>query len=136
MPERNKDSYSSWGPQELRQKRTGMGMTKRELARLLGVSERQYAYYESGHTKIDKPLEYAVSWLSHQKNEELKSEIGTITGDTTPKGTLTAFQKERIQRLLNGIRSYPIGDMDERGQKILSQCVDEISILTSHLSER
>jgi hypothetical protein len=45
------------------------------------------------------------------------------------QGTLTPFQKERIDRLLNGIRAYPIGDMDEKGQKILSQCVDEISTL-------
>ena len=129
MPERNKDSYSLWGPKELRDKRTDMGMTKRDLAKKLGVSERQYAYYESGHTKIDKPLEYAVRWLAG--SSENKSIV-----EERPQGTLTAFQKERIDRLLNGIRSYPTSDLDERGQKILSQCVDEISILTSHLSER
>lgn len=132
MPERNKDSYSHWSAQDLRKERTDMGMTKRDLAKKLGVSERQYAYYESGHTKIDKPLEYAMRWLSHKYFEK------GVDKDKmdVPQGTLTNFQKERIQRLLNGIRSYPIGDMDERGQKILSQCVDEISILTSHLSER
>ena len=141
MPERNKHSYSLWGPKELRDKRTDMGMTKRDLAKKLGVSERQYAYYESGHTKIDKPLEYAVRWLHHKQGPayECQNDHGVVELApgvvTKAQGTLTAFQKERIQRLLNGIRSYPIGDLDERGQKILSQCVDEISILTSHLSE-
>jgi len=139
MPERNKDSYSSWGPEELRAERRDMGMTKRDLAKLLGVSERQYAYYESGHTKIDKPLEYAVRWLSHDRNEELKAEIDAIAGvmEATPKpqGTLTAFQKERISRLLNAIHNYPTSNLDEKGQKILSQCVNEISTLTTALGE-
>ena len=127
MPERSKDSYSDWGPEALRKERAAMGMTKRALAQSLGVSERQYAYYESGHTKIDKPLEYAVRWLSHDK---------TFT-DEAPKsqGTLTDFQKDRIERLLTAIDNYPTSNLDEKGQKILSQCVDEISMLTSHLSE-
>ena len=127
MPERNKDSYSAWGPSELRKERTGMGMTKRALAQSLGVSERQYAYYESGHTKIDKPLEYAVRWLSHENN---------FTDEASkPQGTLTAFQKERIGRLLNAIHNYPTYNLDEKGKKILSQCVDEISTLTTALGE-
>jgi hypothetical protein len=85
-----------------------------------------YCYYESGHTKIDLPLEYAVRWLANSEEDKPVVESGS-------QGTLTPFQKERIQRLLNGIRSYPVGDLDERGQKILSQCVDEISVLTGAL---
>lgn len=137
MPERNKDSYSAWGPSELRKERTGMGMTKRALAQSLGVSERQYAYYESGHTKIDKPLEYAVRWLSHEKTftDEL-TVAGVMEVTPKPQGTLTAFQKERISRLLNAIHNYPTSNLDEKGRKILSQCVDEISILTTALGEQ
>tara|TARA_R100000734_G_C3297983_1_gene88953 strand:+ start:372 stop:743 length:372 start_codon:yes stop_codon:yes gene_type:complete len=119
MPERSKDSYSQWGPKELRDKRAKMGLTKRALAKKLGVSERQYAYYESGHTKVDKPLEYAVRWLS----------VDPMVG-SNDAGTLTPFQKERISRLMNAIHNYPTSNLDERGQKILSQCVDEISMLS------
>ena len=118
MPERSKDSYSQWGPKELRDKRAKMGLTKRALAKKLGVSERQYAYYESGHTKVDKPLEYAVRWLS----------ADPIVG-SNDAGTLTPFQKERISRLMNAIHNYPASNLDERGQKILSQCAEEISTL-------
>lgn len=141
MPERSKDSYSDWGPDALRKERTSMGMTKRALAQSLGVSERQYAYYESGHTKIDKPLEYAVRWLSHQKgpSHEYQNDYGVVELApgvvTKPQGTLTAFQKDRINRLVDAIDKYPTSNLDEKGQKILSQCVDEISLLTSHLSE-
>lgn len=118
MPERSKDSYSQWGPKELRDKRAKMGLTKRALAKKLGVSERQYAYYESGHTKVDKPLEYAVRWLS----------VDPMVG-SNDAGTLTPFQKERISRLMDAIHNYPASNLDERGQKILSQCAEEISTL-------
>ena len=118
MPERSKDSYSQWGPKELRDERAKMGLTKRALAKKLGVSERQYAYYESGHTKVDKPLEYAVRWLS----------VDPMVG-SNDAGTLTPFQKERISRLMDAIHNYPASNLDERGQKILSQCAEEISTL-------
>lgn len=125
MPERSDKSYSDWGPSELREKRTYMGLTKRALAGKLGVSERQYSNYESGYTKIDLPLEYAVRWLSHQYFEmgvdKDKMEV--------PEGTLTDFQKERINRLMDAIDEYPVSNLDEKGQKILLQCVDEISTL-------
>jgi len=119
---RGKSKYSSWTPEDLTNFRKEAGLSRREVADSLGVSYRMYCYYESGHTKIDLPLEYAVRWLAN--SEEDKPVV-----ESKGQGTLTPFQRERIQRLLNGIRSYPIGDLDERGQKILSQCVDEISTL-------
>ena len=119
---RGKSKYSSWTPEDLTNFRKEAGLSRREVADSLGVSYRMYCYYESGHTKIDLPLEYAVRWLAD--SEEDKPVV-----ESKGQGTLTPFQRERIQRLLNGIRSYPIGDLDERGQKILSQCVDEISTL-------
>jgi len=123
MPERSKDSYSEWGPQELRGKRAEMGLTKRALAEKLGVSERQYAYYESGHTKVDKPLEYAVRWL-HDVRDKVD-----VNPEKESLGTLTGFQKARIGKLLEAIDNYPVSNLDERGQKILSQCAEEISTL-------
>lgn len=121
---RGKSSYSEWSRDDLREWRGKIGSTQAQMAKELGVSHRQYCYYESGHTPIDMSLELAVRWLSHQKGPSHEYQ-----------GTLTAFQKERISRLLNAIHNYPTSDLDEKGQKILSQCVDEISLLTSHLSE-
>lgn len=136
---RAKSKYSDWSAGDLTDFRTRMGVSRQEMASKLGVSYRMYCYYESGHTKIDLSLEYAVRWLGRKSDDELVSEAITIAGiaDVTPppQGTLTAFQKERISRLLNAIHNYPTSDLDEKGQKILSQCVDEISLLTSHLSE-
>ena len=123
---RGKSKYSSWTPEDLVKFREESGISRSRMAEKLGVSYRMYCYYESGHTKIDLPLEYAVRWLAN--SEENKPVV-----ESEAQGTLTPFQKERIQRLLNGIRSYPVGDLDERGQKILSQCVDEISVLTGAL---
>ena len=120
MPERSDKSYSDWGPSELREKRTYMGLPAGALAGKLGVSERQYSNYESGYTKIDLPLEYAVRWLS----------VDPMVRKEDSPGTLTPFQKERISRLMNAIHNYPTSNLDERGQKILSQCVDEISMLS------
>ena len=119
---RGKSKYSTWTPEDLTNFRKEAGFSRRDVADSLGVSYRMYCYYESGHTKIDLPLEYALRWLAN--SEEDKPVV-----ESKGQGTLTPFQKERIQRLLNGIRSYPVGDLDERGQKILSQCVDEISTL-------
>jgi len=118
-------AQSDWTADDLRLKREALGMNKAEMSRKLGVSYRQYMYYEKGHTKISKGLEQFINDLLHP----------TGGGKEKSQGTLTPFQKERIQRLLNGIRSYPIGDLDERGQKILSQCVDEISVLTQALGD-
>ena len=126
MPERNKDSYSVWGPKDLTDFRMSFGLDRQDLAKKLGVSYRMYCYYESGHTKIDKPLEYAVRWICN-KNE--------VASEKSAQGTLTDFQKDRINRLMDAIDRYPTSNLDEKGQKILSQCVDEISMLTSHLSE-
>jgi len=136
---RGKSSYSEWSHDDLREWRGKIGSTQAQMAKELGVSHRQYCYYESGHTPIDMSLELAVRYLHEKKLGDLRDEITAIAGvmEVTPKpqGTLTPFQKERISRLMNAIHNYPASNLDEKGQKILSQCVDEISMLTSHLSE-
>jgi hypothetical protein len=75
------------------------------------------------YTKIDLPLEYAVRWLS----------VAPIVRENSA-GTLTDFQKERINRLMDAIDEYPVSNLDEKGQKILLQCVDEISTLVDSVA--
>ena len=123
MPYRGDESYSDWGASDLRRERTAIKMTKRALAEELGVSERQYAYYESGHTKIDKTLQCAVRWIAGGKDDE----------DVKSQGTLTDFEKDRITRLMNAMQNHPHDDLDEMTQKILSQSAEEISALTQML---
>jgi transcriptional regulator with XRE-family HTH domain len=120
---RGKSKYSAWTHDDLVQFRTNAGISRREMSEDLGVSYRMYCYYESGHTKIDLPLEYAVRWLVNSREDKPSVEKQS-------EGTLSAFQKERISRLMNAIHNYPTSDLDEMGQKILSQCVDEISMLS------
>ena len=119
---RGKSKYSTWTPEDLTNFRKEAGFSRRDVADSLGVSYRMYCYYESGHTKIDLPLEYAVRWLVNSGEDKPLVE-------KQPEGTLTPFQKERISRLMSAIHNYPTSDLDEKGQKILSQCVDEISTL-------
>lgn len=119
---RGKSKYSAWTHDDLVEFRTNAGISRREMSENLGVSYRMYCYYESGHTKIDLPLEYAVRWLVNSGEDKPSVEKQS-------EGTLTPFQKERISRLMNAIHNYPASDLDEKGQKILSQCADEISTL-------
>ena len=124
MPYRGDESYSDWGASDLRRERTAIKMTKRALAEELGVSERQYAYYESGHTKIDKTLQCAVRWIAGGKDDE----------DVKSQGTLTDFEKDRITRLMNAMQSHPHDDLDERTKKILQQSSEEMVLLLSKVS--
>ena len=124
MPYRGDESYSDWGASDLRRERTAIKMTKRALAGELGVSERQYAYYESGHTKIDKTLQCAVRWIAGGKDDE----------DVKSQGTLTDFEKDRITRLMNAMQNHPHDDLDERTKKILQQSSEEMVLLLSKVS--
>ena len=40
-----KESYSMWGGDELRSRRSDMNMTQVALARALGISHRMYCYW-------------------------------------------------------------------------------------------
>ena len=124
MPYRGDESYSDWGASDLREQRTAIKMTKRALAEELGVSERQYAYYESGHTKIDKTLQCAVRWIAGGKDAD----------DVKSQGTLTDFEKDRITRLMNAMQNHPHDDLDDRTKKILQQSSEEMVLLLSKVS--
>lgn len=123
MPERNSKAYSVWDESGLRNHRMDSGISKKDMAESLGVSYRMYCYYESGHTKIDKPLEYAVRWICSEKGEEQK----------TSPGTLTAFDNQRIDRLLDGLAKEAYHVSDEHMRKILHQSVREIELLLSNV---
>jgi transcriptional regulator with XRE-family HTH domain len=117
-------AQSDWTAQDLQSKREALGMSKAEMARRVGVSYRQYMYYERGQTKISRGLESFVEDLLNPKgNDNNKSQ-----------GTLSDFEKDRITRLLNALQNHPLDDLDDKTQKILRQTSEEIVLLLSKLS--
>jgi len=125
MPKRNESSYSSWSGSDLRDVRKSLGFTGKVMSEMLGVSERQYAYYESGQIRVDKPLEYAVRWL-HDQN--------MYADRVVPSGALSHYDKERIDKLLDVIENRDVFNMDDYVKRILSQCKSEISMLLSKVA--
>lgn len=122
---RTKTKYSEWSGDDLRKQRAVIGMTQTAMAEHLGMSHRMYCYYESGKTPVNRPLQLAVQYMVESPKKE----------EEKPQGTLTDFQRERINMLLDAIEKYPTSDLDETGQKILQQSVSEISMLMEHLSK-
>jgi DNA-binding XRE family transcriptional regulator len=59
-----KTRYSKWGPNELKEYRMSIGLTQKEMGFELGMSARMYQFYESGHTRVSMPIEYAMKHLS------------------------------------------------------------------------
>lgn len=122
---RTKTKYSEWSGDDLRKQRAVIGMTQTAMAEHLGMSHRMYCYYESGKTPVNRPLQLAIQYMVESGQEK----------DEKPQGTLTDFQKERINMLLDSIQKYPTSNLDEKGQKILQQSVNEISLLMECLSK-
>ena len=60
---RDKTKYSEWGPNELREYRKAIGLTQKQMGSELGMSARMYRFYESGHTRVSMPIEYAMKHL-------------------------------------------------------------------------
>ena len=57
-----KESYSMWGGNELRSRRSDMNMTQVALARALGISHRMYCYYETGERDIPRSVELSLRY--------------------------------------------------------------------------
>ena len=116
-------AQSDWTADDLRVKRESLGMNKAEMSRKLGVTYRQYMYYEKGLTKIRKGLEQFINDLRYLRavNEE-KSQ-----------GTLSDFEKDRINMLLSALENHPLDDLNERTKKILRQSSEELELLLSKL---
>ena len=120
---RTKTKYSEWSGQDLQKQRALIGMTQSAMADQLGMSHRMYCYYESGKTPINKPLQLAIQYMvdSGRQPEE------------KPQGTLTDFERDRVNRLLDAVEKHPLDDLDERTQKILRQIPQEMGLLLSKL---
>ena len=116
--------FSDWTPETLAEKRKELGFNKTQMSEALGVTYRQYLYYESGHTKLSKALEHHVNDM-----------LGVTSQPSKSPGTLTDFQRERIEMLLDAIKKYPTSNLDEKGQKILQQSVSEISTLMAVIGD-
>tara|TARA_Y100001973_G_C5193934_1_gene332894 strand:+ start:2260 stop:2634 length:375 start_codon:yes stop_codon:yes gene_type:complete len=107
---------------ELKKIRKEMSLTQDLMADRLGMSKRMYCLYESGEIKIPVRVDIALGVKKFMPVD------------------MTAFEKERIQRLINGIDKYKASNFSKLSKeeldldyilKILRQCGDEFkNILT------
>lgn len=116
-------AQSDWTADDLRVKRESLGMNKAEMSRKLGVTYRQYMYYEKGHTKISKGLEQFINDLLNPR----------AVSEEKSQGTLSDFEKDRINMLLSALENHPLDDLNERTKKILRQSSEELELLLSKL---
>ena len=125
-----KESYSTWDGMDLRNWRDDLRMTQVTLARALGVSHRMYCYYESGERDIPKSVELSLRYIKKNREED---DQGTLEGQGTLAGTLTAFDRERISRLCLAIEGFECSDAE--GDRLLRQSLKEIDYLLSKFPE-
>jgi len=125
-----KESYSMWDGMDLRNWRDDLRMTQVTLARALGVSHRMYCYYESGERDIPKSVELSLRYIKKNREED---DQGTLEGQGTLAGTLTAFDRERISRLCLAIEGFDCSDAE--GARLLRQSLKEIDYLLSKFPE-
>ena len=120
-----KESYSMWGGNELRSRRSDMNMTQVALARALGISHRMYCYYETGERDIPRSVELSLRYLTRKNSDD--------EGTPEPQGTLTAFDRDRISRLCLALDSHE--GMDAETDRLLRQSLKEIDYLLSKFPE-
>ena len=130
-----KESYSMWGGDELRSRRSEMNMTQVALARALGISHRMYCYYETGVKDIPKSVELSMRYVMHNRKKEEEP-----SGTPEPQGTLTAFDRDRLSRLClaletHAIASDTIGLTKAETSKLLRQSLRELDYLLSKFPE-
>ena len=120
-----KESYSMWGGNELRSRRSEMNMTQVALARALGISHRMYCYYETGERDIPRSVELSLRYLARGDSDD--------EGTLAPQGTLTTFDRDRLSRLCLALDSHE--GMDAETDKLLRQSLKEIDYLLSKFPE-
>lgn len=82
--------------ERLKQLRESLGLSQRELARLVGISPPNISRYESG--KIT-PTEDVIRQIAEKLSVSTDYLLG-LTDDPTPKsGELPEFLKEKLKRL-------------------------------------
>ena len=131
---KNKDYYSNWSSEDLKQFRSKIGVTQAVMSEKLGLSSRMYRYYESGNMKISKYLEYAVRWIVERSNlsKQTKRDLEDLSD----------FDNERITKLRNAIKklvddgeeTYPDGGKEwDNGyiNSILSQPLKAFDMVLS-----
>jgi len=126
-----KDAFKSkWGPEEIKAARKRANLTLRELSEQLGISLRMLQYYEAGKTPVSKALEDSIrSIVNWEQDNQGYPDI-----DLDAIGTLTGFDIERINRLIQGINRYLDEhefEHDKGYYKILYQSKQELSLLLS-----
>ena len=114
-----------WGGDELRSRRSEMNMTQVALARALGISHRMYCYYETGERDIPRSVELSLRYLARNDS----GDEGTLAS----KGTLTAFDRDRLSRLCLALDSHE--GMDAETDKLLRQSLKELDYLLSKFPE-
>ena len=121
---------SKWGPGEIKAARKRANLTLRELSEQLGISLRMLQYYEAGKTPVSKALEDSIrSIVNWEQDNQGYPDI-----DLDAIGTLTGFDIERINRLIQGINRYLDEhefEHDKGYYKILYQSKQELSLLLS-----
>ena len=129
-----KESYSMWGGDELRSRRSEMNMTQVALARALGISHRMYCYYETGERDIPRSVELSLRYLAYKDSD------GLVRVADDPAGTLTTFDRDRLSRLCLALESHAIasdtiGLKDAETSKLLRQSLKELDYLLSKFPE-
>ena len=120
-----KESYSMWGGDELRSRRSEMNMTQVALARALGISHRMYCYYETGERDIPRSVELSLRYLARGDSDD--------KGTLASQGTLTAFDRDRLSRLCLALDSHE--GMDAETDRLLRQSLKELDYLLSKFPE-
>ena len=120
-----KESYSMWGGNELRSRRSDMNMTQVALARALGISHRMYCYYETGERDIPRSVELSLRYLARGDSDD--------KGTLASQGTLTPFDRERLSRLCLALESHE--GMDAETDRLLRQSLKELDYLLSKFPE-
>ena len=126
-----KESYSMWGGDELRSRRSEMNMTQVALARALGISHRMYCYYETGERDIPRSVELSLRYLAYKDSD------GLVKVAANPAGTLTSFDRDRLSRLCLALESYFMRDdvKEADTDKLLRQSLKELDYLLSKFPE-
>jgi transcriptional regulator with XRE-family HTH domain len=102
---------SKWGPEEIKAARARANLTLKELSDQLGISLRMLQYYEAGKTPVSKALEDSIrSIVNWEQDNQGYPDI-----DLDAIGTLTGFDIERINRLIQGIGRYYGGNETDGG---------------------
>ena len=111
-----KDSYSMWDYKTLVKKRKELNVTQMHMARSLGVSHRMYCYYESGEQDIPRSIELSVRYMENTKGSDV----------VMPTGTLSNFDKDRIERLCSALSG--VEGTDAHIDKVLLSIKDRVRV--------